>query len=78
MVLDKKTRMKAILSAKKICRLDEASMNKKYREIRKELESKTTSTKRKNFLSEQINILEKHIDNSEDAKYGRTIPELDY
>ena len=39
MVLDKKTRMKAILSAKKICRLDEVSMNKKYREIRKELEN---------------------------------------
>ena len=78
MVLDKKTRMKAILSAKKICRLDEVSMNKKYREIRKELESKNTSTKRKDFLSEQINILETHIENNEDAKYGRTIPELDY
>ena len=78
MYLTSKEKFKAIMAAKKLCRLSEISLNNKYREIRKEIKDRDTDKKRKEWLGVMVDIIEEHLDKTAENVANQTIPELDY
>lgn len=74
-LLDKKDRMKAITTANKICRLNEDSLNEKYKSMCKDLKNRNTDKKRKEWLAIVVGRIEAHLDKCDEAFANQTIPD---
>ena len=77
-MLTSKEKMKAIMKAKKLCRLSESSLNDEYKKIRKELQDINTNKKRKEWLGVVVNIIGEHFEKLDENAANQTIPDLDY